>query len=229
MLWALGLHFRVESGRARRCTRLVVHLGMLVSDSGCFVAEMFVESNAIRRCTLYQSARAATPACAATASAPLRPQAGGRQQCAGSQQPQSNGPALCCKCIECDMCDSARPYTLPLILCAACRCIECGFCESNCPSKDLTLTPRQRIATFKEIARLRAMPDKCVAGICVQFLAYLLRFCAQPPRRCAQLLKAVVRLRGKPTSVVPIAVLASYFQPRWLLARQRMSCTLCTV
>ena len=171
----------------------------------------------------------ATPACAATASAPLRPQAGGRQQCAGSQQPQSNGPALCCKCIECDTCDSARPYTLPLILCAACRCIECGFCESNCPSKDLTLTPRQRIATFKEIARLRAMPDKCAAGICAQFCAYLLRFCAQPPRRCAQLLMAAVRLRGKPTSVVSVAVLASYFQPRWLLARQRTSCTSCTV
>ena len=25
------------------------------------------------------------------------------------------------------------------------KCIECGFCEVNCPSKDLTLTPRQRI------------------------------------------------------------------------------------
>jgi ferredoxin len=34
------------------------------------------------------------------------------------------------------------------------RCIECGFCESNCPSKDLSLTPRQRIASFREIARL---------------------------------------------------------------------------
>ena len=27
------------------------------------------------------------------------------------------------------------------------RCIECGFCESNCPSRDITLTPRQRITT----------------------------------------------------------------------------------
>lgn len=37
------------------------------------------------------------------------------------------------------------------------RCIECGFCESNCPSRDLTLTPRQRIASYKEISRLRGL------------------------------------------------------------------------
>ncbi|GMH38900.1 hypothetical protein BSKO_06798 [Bryopsis sp. KO-2023] len=37
------------------------------------------------------------------------------------------------------------------------RCIECGFCESNCPSKDLTLTPRQRI---REISRLRSIDNK---------------------------------------------------------------------
>ncbi|KAH7615608.1 hypothetical protein Ndes2526B_g09647 [Nannochloris sp. 'desiccata'] len=37
------------------------------------------------------------------------------------------------------------------------RCIECGFCESNCPSKDLTITPRQRIAVYKEIYRLKEM------------------------------------------------------------------------
>jgi D-lactate dehydrogenase len=35
------------------------------------------------------------------------------------------------------------------------KCIECGFCEVNCPSKDLTLTPRQRIAIQREIARLK--------------------------------------------------------------------------
>ena len=39
------------------------------------------------------------------------------------------------------------------------RCIECGFCESNCPSRDITLTPRQRIATYKEIHRLRRIPN----------------------------------------------------------------------
>jgi D-lactate dehydrogenase len=36
------------------------------------------------------------------------------------------------------------------------KCIECGFCEVMCPSKDLTTTPRQRIAVTREIARLRA-------------------------------------------------------------------------
>jgi Fe-S oxidoreductase len=40
------------------------------------------------------------------------------------------------------------------------RCIECGFCESNCPSRDLSLTPRQRIASFKEITRLRGIDGR---------------------------------------------------------------------
>lgn len=40
------------------------------------------------------------------------------------------------------------------------RCIECGFCESNCPSRDITITPRQRIAVYKELHRLREMPSR---------------------------------------------------------------------
>ena len=34
-------------------------------------------------------------------------------------------------------------------------CIECGFCEPACPSHQLTMSPRQRIATTREMARLR--------------------------------------------------------------------------
>ncbi|SFT98422.1 FAD-binding and (Fe-S)-binding domain-containing protein [Halomonas saccharevitans] len=37
------------------------------------------------------------------------------------------------------------------------KCIECGFCEAVCPSKDLTLTPRQRIVIARELARLEAL------------------------------------------------------------------------
>jgi len=35
-------------------------------------------------------------------------------------------------------------------------CIECGFCEVSCPSKNLTLTPRQRIVVYREMSRLSA-------------------------------------------------------------------------
>jgi D-lactate dehydrogenase len=36
------------------------------------------------------------------------------------------------------------------------KCIECGFCENRCPSRELTLTPRQRIVLRREMARLEA-------------------------------------------------------------------------
>lgn len=40
------------------------------------------------------------------------------------------------------------------------RCMECGFCEPVCPSKNLTLTPRQRIVMWRDIqARKRAGED----------------------------------------------------------------------
>lgn len=29
-------------------------------------------------------------------------------------------------------------------------CMECGACERNCPSKNITLTPRQRIGVLRE-------------------------------------------------------------------------------
>ncbi len=34
-------------------------------------------------------------------------------------------------------------------------CIECGFCEQTCVSRELTLTPRQRIVVFREIRHLQ--------------------------------------------------------------------------
>lgn len=36
------------------------------------------------------------------------------------------------------------------------KCIECGFCEHRCPSRNITLTPRQRIVVRRELRRLTA-------------------------------------------------------------------------
>ncbi len=47
----------------------------------------------------------------------------------------------------------------PTISPLADRCIECGFCEGRCPSRDLTLTPRQRIVVTREQARLGTSDD----------------------------------------------------------------------
>ena len=44
------------------------------------------------------------------------------------------------------------------------RCTECGFCEPTCPSRDLTLTPRQRITAHREIVRLEAERENPVQG-----------------------------------------------------------------
>ncbi|MEV8085051.1 FAD-binding and (Fe-S)-binding domain-containing protein [Pseudarthrobacter oxydans] len=39
------------------------------------------------------------------------------------------------------------------------RCVSCGYCEPVCPSKDLTLTPRQRIVTLRAIEAARLAGD----------------------------------------------------------------------
>lgn len=44
------------------------------------------------------------------------------------------------------------------------RCVECGYCEPACPSKDLTLTPRQRIVLRREAAAARAAGDDDLAA-----------------------------------------------------------------
>lgn len=43
------------------------------------------------------------------------------------------------------------------------RCVECGYCEPVCPSKDLTLTPRQRIAVRRDIRSAELAGDHGLA------------------------------------------------------------------
>ena len=40
------------------------------------------------------------------------------------------------------------------------KCMECGFCEGYCVAEGLTLSPRQRVAAFREIERLRASGEQ---------------------------------------------------------------------
>ena len=50
--------------------------------------------------------------------------------------------------------DDLKP--MPTVEAEVDACIECGFCEPRCPSRELTLTPRQRIVLRREMARLSA-------------------------------------------------------------------------
>ncbi|MCB4208401.1 FAD-binding and (Fe-S)-binding domain-containing protein [Arthrobacter sp. UM1] len=43
--------------------------------------------------------------------------------------------------------------SVPQIEAAATDCVECGFCENVCPSRNVTVTPRQRIVLRREMAR----------------------------------------------------------------------------
>lgn len=40
------------------------------------------------------------------------------------------------------------------------KCMECGYCEHVCPSRNITLTPRQRIVVRRELLKLKKRGDK---------------------------------------------------------------------
>lgn len=48
---------------------------------------------------------------------------------------------------------------MPVVEAEIDKCIECGYCEPKCPSRDLTLTPRQRIVVRREMQRLKDEGD----------------------------------------------------------------------
>jgi D-lactate dehydrogenase len=57
------------------------------------------------------------------------------------------------------------------------RCIECGFCEPLCPSHRLTLSPRQRIVSWRELSR-RAAAGEDQAEVGHDFAYFGLDTCA---------------------------------------------------
>ncbi len=57
------------------------------------------------------------------------------------------------------------------------RCIECGFCEPLCPSHRLTLSPRQRIVSWRELSR-RAAAGEAAADVGRDFAYFGLDTCA---------------------------------------------------
>ena len=52
------------------------------------------------------------------------------------------------------------------------RCVECGFCEQGCPSKALTLTPRQRITARRAAESARQSGDDRLAKKIEKSFAY---------------------------------------------------------
>lgn len=49
--------------------------------------------------------------------------------------------------------------TTPTVEAEVDRCVECGYCEPTCPSRTLTLTPRQRIVVRRELAAAEERGD----------------------------------------------------------------------
>jgi D-lactate dehydrogenase len=102
------------------------------------------------------------------------------------------------------------------------KCIECGYCESKCPSRDLTLTPRQRIVVRREIERLKKSDrdPSLLSGLEAEFPYMALDTCAVDGL-CAtacpvsidtgQLTKRLRKLRHSPSAHGIARYLAEHF------------------
>lgn len=67
--------------------------------------------------------------------------------------------------------------TAPTIESTVDRCIQCGYCEPVCPSRNLTTTPRQRIALRREMAR-QAEDSPMLAAILADYDYDAIQTCA---------------------------------------------------
>lgn len=56
-------------------------------------------------------------------------------------------------------CHIKNMKSLPVVEDEVDKCVECGYCEHRCPSRDFTVTPRQRIVLRRTLSRLKAAGD----------------------------------------------------------------------
>ena len=110
------------------------------------------------------------------------------------------------------------------------KCIECGYCESKCPSRELTLTPRQRIVVRREMARLQdgKEPSELYTALDLDFPYAALDTCATDGL-CAmacpvgidtgQLVKRFRRRRQSPSAQEWAARIANHFATAEKIAR----------
>lgn len=69
--------------------------------------------------------------------------------------------------------------SLPVVEEEVDKCVECGYCEHKCPSREYTLTPRQRIVLRRTLSRLKSSGDKKQYNeIVADYLHYGLDTCA---------------------------------------------------
>jgi len=101
------------------------------------------------------------------------------------------------------------------------HCIECGFCEPLCPSRDLTLTPRQRIVVRREMARLRESDASAtrLAELAADFLYDGLATCATDGL-CATACPVEIDTGALVKRLRRLARSSTSQEVAWLVARQ---------
>ena len=61
---------------------------------------------------------------------------------------------------EDEKCHIRNIKSLPVVEDEVDKCVECGYCEHKCPSREYTLTPRQRIVLRRTLSRLKSSGDQ---------------------------------------------------------------------
>ena len=57
-------------------------------------------------------------------------------------------------------CHVKNMKSLPVVETEVDKCVECGYCEQKCPSREYTLTPRQRIVLRRSLSRLKSSNEQ---------------------------------------------------------------------